>query len=167
MFHQIQLAKNGRRFKNDDFDIEDKEHGKPPKKFEDAELEESLAEDCCQTQSQLAATLNVDRSTVAKRLRAIGMVQKASNWVPHELKDRDIERRKTICEMLLQRQERKSFLHRIITGDEKWIYYENPKRKKAWIKSGEAGPLQPKKNIHCKSQGYALYLVGSERCCAL
>jgi len=42
-------------------------------------LEESLAEDCCQTQSELAATLNVDRSTVAKRLRAIGMVQKASN----------------------------------------------------------------------------------------
>ena len=137
-----------RRFKNDDFDIEDKEHGKPPKKFEDAELEESLAEDCCQTQSELAATLNVDRSTFAKRLRAIGMVQKASNWVPHELKDRDIERRKTICEMLLQRQERKGFLHRIITGDEKWIYYENPKRKKAWVKSGEAGPLQPKKNIH-------------------
>ena len=47
-----------RRFKNDDFDIEDKENRKPPKKFEDAELEESLAEDCCQTQSELAATLN-------------------------------------------------------------------------------------------------------------
>ena len=78
-----------------------------------------MAEDCCQTQSELAVTLNVDRSTVTKRLRAIGMVQKASNWVPHELKDRDIERRKTICEMLLQRQERKGFLHRIITGDEK------------------------------------------------
>jgi len=70
-----------RRFKNDDFDIEYREHGKPPKKFEDAELEELLAEDSCQTQSKLVAALNVDRSTVAKRLQAIGMVQKASNWV--------------------------------------------------------------------------------------
>jgi len=51
--------------------------------------------------------------------------------------------------MLLQRQERKGFLHQIITGDKKWIYYENPKRKKAWVKPGKAGPLQPKKNIHC------------------
>jgi len=55
-------------------------------------LEESLAENCCQTQSELAATLNVDRSTVAQRLRAIGMVLKASNWVSHELKYREIHR---------------------------------------------------------------------------
>ncbi|KAG5320002.1 MOS1T transposase, partial [Pseudoatta argentina] len=34
------------------------------------------------------------------------------------------------CELLLQRQKRKGFLHRIITGDEKWIYYSNPMRKK-------------------------------------
>ena len=79
----------------------------------------------------------------------MGMIQKMSHWVPHELKDRDVERRKTICELLLERQKRKGFLHRIDTGDEKWIYYENPKRKKAWVKSGESGPSQPKRNIHC------------------
>jgi len=31
------------------------------------------------------------------------------------------------------RQKRKSFLHWIVTGDEKWIYFQNPKRKKSWI----------------------------------
>ncbi|GFQ69293.1 mariner transposase [Trichonephila clavata] len=41
-----------------------------------------------------------------------------------------MENRKVTSEMLLQRQERKSFLYRIVTGDEKWIYFENPKRKK-------------------------------------
>lgn len=51
--------------------------------------------------------------------------------------------------MLLQRQERKSFLHRIVTGDEKWIYYENPKRRKSWVKPDEPGPSQAKRNIHC------------------
>jgi len=40
--------------------------------------------------------------------------------------------------ILLARQKRKSFLHRIVTGDEKWIYFQNPKRKKFWV-----DPAQP------------------------
>lgn len=39
--------------------------------------------------------------------------------------------------MLLARYKRKLFLHRIVTGDEKWIYFENPKRKKSWLTPGE------------------------------
>ena len=39
--------------------------------------------------------------------------------------------------MLLARYKRKSFLHRIVTGDEKWIYFENPKRKRSWVFPGE------------------------------
>jgi len=30
-------------------------------------------------------------------------------------------------------QTKKKVLHRIVTGDEKWIYFQNPKRKKSWI----------------------------------
>ena len=39
--------------------------------------------------------------------------------------------------MLLARYERKSFLDRIMTGDEKWIFFENPKRKKSWVDLGQ------------------------------
>ncbi|KAG5318056.1 MOS1T transposase, partial [Pseudoatta argentina] len=28
--------------------------------------------------------------------------------------------------------------HRIVTGDEKWIHYDNPKRRKSWGKPGHA-----------------------------
>ncbi|KAG5315238.1 MOS1T transposase, partial [Pseudoatta argentina] len=43
-------------------------------------------------------------------------------------------------ELLLQRQKRKGFFasHRIVTGDEKWIHYDNPKRRKSWGKPGHA-----------------------------
>jgi len=58
-------------------------------------------------------------------------------WVPHELNERQQENRKTTCEMLLARCKRKSFLHRIMTGDEKWIYFENPKRKRSWVTPGK------------------------------
>ncbi|GFW32898.1 mariner Mos1 transposase [Trichonephila clavipes] len=50
----------------------------------------------------------------------MGMIQKQGNWVPYELKPRDVERCLFACEQLLARQRRKGFLHRIATGDEKW-----------------------------------------------
>ena len=43
-----------RRFKNDYFDVEDKERSGGPKKFEDPELEAFLHEDACQAQGELA-----------------------------------------------------------------------------------------------------------------
>ena len=128
--------------------MEDKEREGAPKKFKDEELEALLDEDPCQTEKELATALNVTQQCISQRLHKMGMVQKQGIWLPHELKERDIERRKTMCEMLLQRQKRKSFLHRIVTGDEKWIHYDNPKRPKAWVRPGEAGPSKPKQNIH-------------------
>jgi len=48
-----------RRFKNGDFDVEDKERVRKPKLVEDAELEALFDEDLCQTQEELAETLGV------------------------------------------------------------------------------------------------------------
>ena len=71
-----------RRFKNNDFKLEDKERSGAPKKFEDKELEEILYEDRSQTLAELGKTLRVDESTVSKRLNVLGMIQKQSrmNW---------------------------------------------------------------------------------------
>ncbi|GJQ75353.1 hypothetical protein Trydic_g23532 [Trypoxylus dichotomus] len=69
------------RFKSGDFDVNDKER----------DVEES------------SVALDVDRSTVGKRLHALEMVQKAGNWVPHALKEKYIERRLVTCEMFLRR----------------------------------------------------------------
>jgi [histone H3]-lysine36 N-dimethyltransferase SETMAR len=137
-----------RRFKTGDFDTDDNEHGKPPKKFDDEELIQLIEEDPCQTQEELSAALNTSQQCISKRLEKLGMIRKQCTWIPYELKERDMERRKTICEMLLQRHERKGFLHRVVTGDEKWIHYENPKRKYAWVWPGEAVPSTSKPNIH-------------------
>lgn len=137
------------RFRSGDFYVKDKERSGQPKKFENEDLKALLDEDSCRTQSELSELLGVDQTTISKRLKSMGMIQKMSHWLPHELKERDIERRKTICEILVDRQKRKGFLHRIVTGDEKWIYYENPKRRKSWVIPGEPAPSQPKRNIHC------------------
>jgi len=127
-----------RRFKSGDFDVEDKERAGRPKLVEDAKLKALLDEDPCQTQEELAESLGVAQSTISMRLKALGMIQKQGNWVPYELKPRDLERRFFTCEQLLQRQKRKDILHRIVTGNEKWIHYDNLKRKKSLGKSGHA-----------------------------
>ena len=136
------------RFKSGDFDVQDKERPGQVKKFEDAELEALLDEDSCQTQQELAQSLGVDQATISRRLKALGMIQKFGHWVPYELKPRDVERRFCMSEMLLERFKKKSFLHRIVTGDEKWIYYDNPKRKKSYGYPGHASTSTAKPDIH-------------------
>ncbi|GFU64409.1 mariner Mos1 transposase [Trichonephila clavipes] len=67
----------------------------------------------------------------------MGKIIKVGRSVPHELKDRQHENRKLVCEMLLARYKRKSYLHRIVTGDERWIYFENPKRNRSYVDPGQ------------------------------
>ncbi|GFT58553.1 mariner Mos1 transposase [Trichonephila clavipes] len=49
---------------------------------------------------------------------------------------------------LLARQRRKGFLLRIATGDEKWVRYDNPKRRKSWGYPSHASTSMAKPNIH-------------------
>jgi len=68
-----------------------------------------------------AETLNINHMTVWNNLKKSGYQKKLDVWVPHELTQRNLIDRITICEMLLKRNEMEPFLKRIIIGDEKWV----------------------------------------------
>ena len=53
-----------------------------------------------------------------------------------------------MSEMLLERHNKKSFLNLIVAGDEKWIYYDNPKGKNSYVKPGQPAQSTAKPNIH-------------------
>ena len=98
------------RFKNDDLtSVEDRQSGGREKVFEDAKLEALLEQDSCQNQEELARSLEVTQQAISKRLKAMGMIQKQGNWVPYELKPRDVERRLFACEQLLRQRKGRDF----------------------------------------------------------
>ena len=78
------------KFKNGEFDVEDKERNGRPKVY--AELEALLDEDSCQTQKKLALKLGMTQQTISYRLKSLKMIQKPGNWVPYELKPKNVER---------------------------------------------------------------------------
>ncbi|GFW69541.1 aromatic-L-amino-acid decarboxylase [Trichonephila clavipes] len=106
------------RFKNGDFEVEDQHSGGREKVFEDAELEALLDQDSCPTQQELPGSFGVTQQAISKRLK------------------------------LLARQRPEGFLHRIATGDEKWVRYDNPKRRKSWGSPGHASTSTAEPNIH-------------------
>ncbi|UYV71386.1 hypothetical protein LAZ67_8002914 [Cordylochernes scorpioides] len=73
-----------KKFQSGDFELDNEPHGKPPQKFEDAELQALLDEDSTQMQEKLAKQLQVSQGAVSLRLNSLGMTQKLSRWVPHE-----------------------------------------------------------------------------------
>ncbi|GBO16108.1 hypothetical protein AVEN_121255-1, partial [Araneus ventricosus] len=52
-----------------------------------------------------------------------------NSWVPQELTAEDKRKRKAACLALLRDQRKEKILDRIVTCDEKWVYYNNTSRK--------------------------------------
>lgn len=94
--------------------------------------------------------LNVTEMAVSKRplLKLMGKT-KARPMCAIPVGSKKQERYFFKCEFLLQRQIRKVFLHRILTGDEKWSLYDNSKHRKSWRKPGQPVTSIKKLNIHC------------------
>ena len=55
-----------------------------------------------------------------------------------------------VCDSLLKRNETNLLLKQIITGDEKWVVYDNAVRKNSWSKRDETAQSTSKAEIHQK-----------------
>ena len=71
------------------------------KKFEDVQLQALLDDDDSQTQKQSTKQLGVDQQAVFNRLREMEKIQRTNKWVPRELNNRQMEKRKNSCDILL------------------------------------------------------------------
>ncbi|KFD47391.1 hypothetical protein M513_11754 [Trichuris suis] len=99
------------------------------RRFHSGNFDALLDDNSAVTTQELAEALDVHRTTVCLRLHGMGKIQKCGKWVPHSLSESAKTDRLNTCKELLKNHRKKSFLWRIVTRDEKWVLYDNPKRK--------------------------------------
>lgn len=135
------------KFERGDFDLSDQPRSGRPSLIDDDIVKTMLEQDPFLTSSEIAERLNSAQQTISDHIRKIGLVWKYSRWVPHELSQKNLDDRVVICTSLLARNKIEPFLNRMITGDEKWITYENIVRKRAYCEPGKPSPSTSKPNL--------------------
>ena len=134
------------KFETDDFDLSDKPRSGRPSLIDNDVVKAMLEQDPFLTTSEIAERLNSAQQTISDHIRKIGLVWKYSRWVPHELSQKNLNDRVVICTSLLA-PKIEPFLNRMITGDEKWITYNNIVRKRAYCEPGKPSPSTSKPNL--------------------
>ncbi|GFV38378.1 histone-lysine N-methyltransferase SETMAR [Trichonephila clavipes] len=86
----------------------------------------------------IAQELKIDHKTVLSHLSKVGFKKKVHIWLPHQLTPKYMMGRISICEALAKRNEIDPFIKRLVTGDEKWLTYDNIVQNRSWSKHGEA-----------------------------
>jgi len=96
------------------------------------------------TVRSIAEQVNINRETVKKILTEdLNMRKVCAKMVPKELTEEQKQRRVTICQDLLERQD--DILGCVITGDETWVYQYDPEMKQQSTQWKTANSPQPKK----------------------
>uniref|UniRef100_A0A1I7XQW1 Transposase n=1 Tax=Heterorhabditis bacteriophora TaxID=37862 RepID=A0A1I7XQW1_HETBA len=133
-----------------EFDVNDRQRSGTSETLKTNAFKSLLDENHSQTRKRLAKQLGVIQTTVSRRLHEMGKIRKLGKWVPYELSENSIGRRLNIYISLLARQRKKNFLWKIVTGDEKWIMYDNPKRTHSWVDPGQPTTSTAKPGTHAK-----------------
>jgi len=93
-----------------------------------AKIHQIVRENCRLTVKSMAEEVNIDRKTVRKFLTEdLDMRKVCAKMVPKELTEEQKQRRVTICQDLLERQD--YILGCVITDDETWVYQYDPETK--------------------------------------
>jgi len=93
----------------------------------------------------------MSKSTIHEHFVKLGYINHFDVWVPHgDLTEKNLMDRVSICDSLYKRNEETSFLKQVVTGDEKWIIYNNVEQKRSWGKRNKSLLATPKAGLHPK-----------------
>jgi histone-lysine N-methyltransferase SETMAR len=128
-----------KKFKNDEFQVSDKDRtGRPSFHLED-QIQHIIDENKHATTREIGEQLNVSHEAVWKNLKNMGKRYLVNVWIPYSLTDANKAKRMATCNDLLKMFKRNNFLHRIVTVDEMWVYWENEcsHTHRSWRGSGD------------------------------
>ncbi|XP_029679587.1 histone-lysine N-methyltransferase SETMAR-like [Formica exsecta] len=137
-----------KKFRAGDFDLKDAPRSGRPTEVDDDKIKALIKSNPRYTTREIAETLKISQKSVHVHLKKLGYVSKLDIWIPHELKEVHLTARINICDMLMKREENDPFLKRMITGDEKWIVYNNVERKRSWSRRDDSPQMTSKAELH-------------------
>ena len=126
-----------RKFRSGVTSLQDEPFPGRPTVVNDDDLKKVVEEDQNVTTREVAAVFGVDQSTIVRALRRLNLTYKFNRWVPHNLNDKDKETRVAACRYLLDEHRKRPSLDRLVTCDEKWVYYDNTSKKGGWSEAGQ------------------------------
>ena len=108
-----------------------------PNKVNDDQIKAIIESDRHMTVREIEEILKMSISRIDPHIQRLGFVKKLDIWFPHELKKIHSTKCINACDLHLKRNEFDPSLKRIITGDGKWIVYNNVVQKRSWSKHNE------------------------------
>lgn len=134
-----------KRFSSGNLRLEDKERPGRPVVWDIEKTKNTVESNPCTSTRQLSNTLGPSKSTVHRHLITLGKVNKCCRVVPHDLNEEQAQRRIEVCRQLLNFPKDDRFLRKIITCDEKWIYFHNPNMQRQWLDKCQLPKPVPKR----------------------
>ena len=122
-----------------------------PVEVDSNQTETLIENNQCYTMREIADILKISKSSVENHLHQLGYVNHFDVWVPHKLREKNLLGCISAWNSLLKCNKKVLFLKQIVTGDEKWIVYNNVEWKRSWGKQNEPPATTPKSSLHPKN----------------
>jgi len=119
------------RFKGDDFNLEDQERPSRPSTTDENQIKTLIENNPRYMTCKLVEMLNMSKSTFHGHFVKFNYINRFDVWVLHDLMEKNLMNRISFCNSLYKRNEETPFLKQVVTGDEKWIIYNNVERKRS------------------------------------
>ena len=148
------------KFRSGNTHRKDKKRSGRPSTINKRALRHSIESDPTKTTRKLAAEIHSSKSTVARHLHKLGKSNRRGEMIPHELNETQKNWWVSDFRLLLQKFSRGG-LCRILTCDEKWIYYDNRKAKNQWLSPGQVGKRTPQSDLHQKKIMLCIWWMAS------
>ena len=122
------------KFRAGDFSLDDAPRSGRPVEVDSDQIETLIENNQCYTTREIANILKISKSSIENYLPHLGYVNCFDVWVPHKLSEINLLDCISACDSLLKHNENVPFLKQIVTGNEKWILYNNMEWKRSWGK---------------------------------
>jgi [histone H3]-lysine36 N-dimethyltransferase SETMAR len=132
------------KFRAGDRSLQDLPRSGRPQILDRQSLKAAVDADSSVTSRELAIEFGCCQKTIINGLHEIGKVCKRGRWIPFKLTENHKVQRMVTCQSMLSMAKKANFFDSILTGDEKWITFDNTHRGLQWLGPDQVPEGTPK-----------------------